>query len=178
MKFILALLITASSLTKNTAEVHHDSGDPLDKAFNSWSSKYSKIYSSLEEKERRKKVWKENVANIAEINAAGLTWKAELNQFGDITNKEFREKILMPNENAIPSFGLKKGKHLRTTGVGQQYPESFDWRLSEMSVVTPVKDQGFVGTCWYVGIPVGLLILSPSHAHSLSFSLSQHIKHH
>jgi len=44
----------------------------------------------------------------------------------------------MPNVNAVPSLGLKKGKHLTSKAGDGQAPESFDWRLSEKGVVTSV----------------------------------------
>ena len=156
MKVFLALLITGLSFAKNTGtEERALRGEGTEEEFEAWALRYSKVY-SRKEKERRKLIWEENVQYIAEINGAGLTWTADINKFGDLSSGEFREKILMPNANAIPSLGLKKGKHLASKIGDGQAPESFDWRLSEKGVVTSVKDQGFVGTCWYVETPADL----------------------
>ena len=57
--------------------------------------------------------------------------------------KEFRDKVL------IKSFRKphieNEDKYIPLTNI-DDLPESFDWR--ENDAVTPVKDQGMVGTCW------------------------------
>lgn len=67
--------------------------------------------------------------------------KFAMNQFGDLTEEEFRSSILMPPRPA-PVFS---SAYYVTSNL-KDVPESFDWR--DKGVVTDIKDQGSVGSCW------------------------------
>ena len=66
-----------------------------------------------------------------------------MNQFADLTEEEFRSSILMP---AHPAPLLPPERYTSPQLDVGAVPESFDWR--ERGVVSSVKDQGSVGSCW------------------------------
>lgn len=108
--------------------------------FDEWVLRFKKRYSTEVEKERRRMIWSENVRAIEAHNAAAATYVLKMNQFGDMTPIEFREKVLM--RPLIPTSSARNSPALTSA------PAAFDWRNSEQLIVTSVKDQGFVGTCW------------------------------
>lgn len=60
--------------------------------------------------------------------------------FADMSPLEFKTKILMRSKKNVLNNQIFEP-------IGNpSLPESFDWR--EKGAVTPVKDQGSVGTCW------------------------------
>lgn len=66
-----------------------------------------------------------------------------VNQFADMTSAEFKSKVLM-RSSPPPQFSLHHYSRSNTSLL--HLPASFDWR--EKGVVSPVKDQGSVGSCW------------------------------
>lgn len=89
----------------------------------------------------------------------------ELNHFADLTASEFKAKILMPSR-APPVFPKERYAHSVPSG---NLPDSFDWRTS--GVVTDIKDQGSVGSCWAfstVGNIEGQWVLAKNNLTSLS----------
>lgn len=65
-----------------------------------------------------------------------------MNQFADLTEAEFKAKVLMPSR-APPFFPKER---YASSAAAIDLPDSFDWRSE--GVVTEVKDQGSVGSCW------------------------------
>lgn len=89
--------------------------------------------------------WMQNWEFVRKQNEdKGSTWVAELNKFGDMTPAEFKEKVLM--KEAFISDPKKERRNVRHPLANTDAPTSFDWR--NIGGVTPVQDQGFVGTCW------------------------------
>jgi cathepsin F len=119
--------------------VHHDNIIPDVHGYAAWAMKYGK---DTEPTGSQLKAWMENHEFVRLQNAdSSSKWTAELNKFADMSVQEFKEKILLKNplvSDARAKVGMSKAVKASV--------ESFDWR--NVGGVTPVQDQGFVGTCW------------------------------
>ncbi|KAL4179615.1 hypothetical protein AMTRI_Chr13g88210 [Amborella trichopoda] len=114
-----------------------------------WLRRNRKAYNGLDEKDRRFEIFKDNLAHIDQHNANGnSTYKLGLNKFADLTNEEYRARYLGVRNKDAAGRGLrdKSAGHRYAVGVGEELPESVDWR--EKGAVAPVKDQGDCGSCW------------------------------
>ncbi|KAF3435449.1 hypothetical protein FNV43_RR22538 [Rhamnella rubrinervis] len=114
--------------------------------YESWLVKHAKAYNALGETERRFEIFKDNLRFVDEHNKENRTYKVGLNRFADLTNEEYRSMYLgakMDRKGRLP--GAKKSDRYAYS-VGDQLPESVDWR--ERGAVASVKDQGQCGSCW------------------------------
>lgn len=63
---------------------------------------------------------------------------------GVVLDEAMGERVKMPKRSAVTHPPHRFAADLPTHTL----PESFDWRSARPGVVTPIKDQGTVGTCW------------------------------
>lgn len=118
--------------------------DDVVRAFETWEQKYEKQYPSGEHRDRAFMTWVKNLETVQSINAdSRSTWRAGLNAFADMSPTDFARVVLLDKKqgplrpDSQPMWSRQRA---------ESHPDSFDWR--EKGAVTPVHDQGSVGTCW------------------------------
>ncbi|XP_030962771.1 zingipain-2-like [Quercus lobata] len=137
MFFILETLIS-QALCRTLLE------DSLAERHEQWMVQYGHSYKDSAEKEKRFKIFKDNVEYIDKFNNEGnRTFKLSANVFADLTNEEFVASHTGYKISTQPSsLKAKSLKYENHTEVSM----TMDWR--EKGAVTSIKDQGRCGCCW------------------------------
>ena len=106
-----------------------------------WMAKYGRTYQNKAEKDKRFKIFKENLEYVQNFNNEGnKTYKLSINEYSDLTHDEFvaaRTGYLRPGNAA--TFPKTPFSYAEFTEV----PTNLDWK--ERGAVTPVKNQGSCG---------------------------------
>jgi C1A family cysteine protease len=117
--------------------------------FNAWRKQHNKEYASAEEAVHRFGIFQENVKWIHDTNSKGLSYSVGINQFADLTNAEWREKLLATRVPEEAKVKKPHGHHRHTAKpvkAGPTPPTSWDWR--QHGGVNPIQNQGQCGSCW------------------------------
>ncbi|RXN32077.1 cathepsin L1-like protein [Labeo rohita] len=103
-------------------------------------------FNDMKEEGWRRMVWEKNLRKIElhnlEHSVGKHTFRLGMNQFGDMTNEEFRQAM---NGYNLDSSRKSKGSLFMEPSFFEA-PHQVDWR--EKGYVTPIKDQKRCGSCW------------------------------
>jgi len=136
---VMAAVVAAGKLATASTPVS------LEGEFDSFSSSFSKTYSTQYEKDLRLAIFKANYRYVQEHNANGLSYTLAVNEFADMTPEEFHASRL--GLDAPPNlWGGLLGTKLNTSGLAEA-PSSVDWTAVRGRVNAP-KNQGHCGSCW------------------------------
>jgi len=125
--------------------------------FETFITKFSRKYSSLEEKQKRFEIFRQSLVKIEKLNKNSRDARFGVTKFSDMTKEEFQSKRLMKKMKAddLAISCLAKGvtAKLDYSPVElQDLPTEWDWRTTggkdNKGVVTKIKDQGDCGSCW------------------------------
>jgi len=140
--FAIALLLGVVSsmevvVTNQEVEnMHHDGGWQV------WKTGHDKRYGNEGVERVRYQIWKDNLRRIVEHNKKSTNLFLGMNKFGDLTNAEYRSKMLSLRSKKVGSG--EGSTFLPPSNI--ELPDAVDWRTK--GYVTPVKDQKQCGSCW------------------------------
>uniref|UniRef100_A0A0D9XF84 Cathepsin propeptide inhibitor domain-containing protein n=1 Tax=Leersia perrieri TaxID=77586 RepID=A0A0D9XF84_9ORYZ len=118
--------------------------------FDQWMIRHGRAYTDAGEKQRRFEVYRRNVELVEKFNSMSNGYKLADNKFADMTNEEFRAKMLgfRPHVAVPQTLNTCASVDIAMPGEFNDdiLPKSVDWRTK--GAVVPVKNQGNCGACW------------------------------
>lgn len=143
---MLRSVILCVSLLAFISAMEINASEPVNmNSFIKWMEKFGKKYESDNILKEKFQNFIANHFHVARLNRLheGKTF-FELNKFADMTAEEFQTQILM--RSPMKASKAPTDKLFKPVEDVADLPESFDWRGK--GAVTPIRDQGSVGSCW------------------------------
>lgn len=135
---MLGLLLPLASLAPLGA-AHADAAA----RFEQFKVEYGKSYATAVEEGFRLANFAASLATVEEHNSRPeRTWEMGVNQFSDMSDDEFKKRVLMTPQDCSATRGAARSAPL----PARDLPEHVDWR--EKGVISEVKNQGQCGSCW------------------------------
>merc|ERR1711998_151003 len=110
--------------------------------FAEWKSSFGKAYDTVEAEAAAFDAWLANEEIIMSHNAKGLTFSLGHNEYSDLTNEQFIERMGL--NQARPAMG--KADRVHKFDGNTTVPDSVDWVAK--GAVTSIKNQERCGSCW------------------------------
>lgn len=125
--------------------------DRSDYSFESFQEEFGfSFVKGSEEYTLRSNLFNKELARVRAHNMQGKSWKEGINKFSAVTPAEMKafkgrskgvaQKHIHQNRKPLPADFVMKPV--------QALPSDVDWRTAYPSIVSPVKDQGYCGSCW------------------------------
>ncbi|XP_027901701.1 zingipain-2-like isoform X1 [Vigna unguiculata] len=140
----LDMSIVSYARTTNADKTAQRSDEEVRSIYEEWLVKNGKVHTSLDQKEKRFQIFKDNLKFIDEHNAENRTYKVGLNRFADLSNDEYRSKYLKTKINPLRMMAKPSNRY--AWRVDDNLPESVDWRKE--GAVVRVKNQAECDGCW------------------------------
>jgi C1A family cysteine protease len=110
--------------------------------FKKWKQERSRLYSSGKDDDNRLRIFAENYKKIKKMQSEDRPYTVGLNKFADMSTEEFEAAYLGTKP---PKMRTSNTEVLEAT-LTATLPSSVDWRTR--NAVTPIKNQGYCGSCW------------------------------
>lgn len=120
--------------------------DRLELSFESYQTRFKRVYVDQSEKNYRLKVYNENKRIIEESNSKHNSYTLGETLFTDLTNEEFKERFVINTEILKKRESIKISTSNNLYKMTSSLPRSVNWR--EKNAVTSVKNQKTCGSCW------------------------------